>query len=129
MGMQVLMTVIGGAVGAAIVSGVFGIIMWKLNRKAQVEDRQEDKEQENADALKAEVETMNEQLSGLTVAMRMLMYDRIKHLGNSYLKRGYITSEELADLIAMHGVYHDVLDGNGFLNALMEKVKQLPVKN
>lgn len=128
MGMQVLMTVIGGAVGAAIVSGIFGIIMWKLNRKAQVEDRQEDKEQENADALKAEVETINEQLSGLTVAMRMLMYDRIKHLGNSYLKRGYITSEELADLIEMHRVYHDTLKGNGFLDTLMEKVKALPVK-
>ena len=86
--MQLLMTVIGGAVGAAIVTGIFGIIMWKLNRKAQVEDRQEDREQESADALKAEVETINEQLSGLTVAMRMLMYDRIKHLGISYLKRG-----------------------------------------
>ncbi len=126
--MQLLMTVIGGAVGAAIVSGIFGIIMWKLNRKAQVEDRQEDREQESADALKSEVETINEQLSGLTVAMRMLMYDRIKHLGNSYLKRGYISSEELADLIEMHRVYHDTLKGNGFLDTLMEKVKALPVK-
>ena len=126
--MQLLMTVIGGAVGAAIVSGIFGIIMWKLNRKAQVEDRQEDKEQESADALKAEVETINEQLSGLTVAMRMLMYDRIKHLGNSYLKRDSISSEELADLIEMHRVYHDTLKGNGFLDTLMEKVKALPVK-
>lgn len=128
MGMQVLMTVIGGAVGAAIVSGIFGIIMWKLNRKAQVEDRHEDKEQASADALKAEVETINEQLSGLTVAMRMLMYDRIKHLGNSYLKRDSISSEELADLIEMHRVYHDTLKGNGFLDTLMEKVKALPVK-
>lgn len=128
MGMQVLMTVIGGAVGAAIVTGIFGIIMWKLNRKAQVEDRQEDKEQASADALKAEVETINEQLSGLTVAMRMLMYDRIKHLGNSYLKRDSISSEELADLIEMHRVYHDTLKGNGFLDTLMEKVKALPVK-
>ena len=126
--MQLLMTVIGGAVGAAIVTGIFGIIMWKLNRKAQVEDRQEDREQESADALKAEVETINEQLSGLTVAMRMLMYDRIKHLGNSYLKRSYISSEELADLIEMHRVYHDTLKGNGFLDTLMEKVKALPVK-
>ena len=126
--MQLLMTVIGGAVGAAIVTGIFGIIMWKLNRKAQVEDRHEDKEQASADALKAEVETINEQLSGLTVAMRMLMYDRIKHLGNSYLKRDSISSEELADLIEMHRVYHDTLKGNGFLDTLMEKVKALPVK-
>lgn len=126
--MQLLMTVIGGAVGAAIVSGVFGIIMWKLNRKAQVEDRQEDKEQESAADLKAEVETINEQLSGLTVAMRTQMYDRIKHLGNSYLKKGFITSEEMEDLIAMHQVYHNTLKGNGFLDSLMEKVKALPVK-
>ena len=51
--MQLLMTVIGGAVGAAIVSGIFGIIMWKLNRKAQVEDRHEDKEQASSEELKA----------------------------------------------------------------------------
>ena len=126
--MQLLMTVIGGAVGAAIVSGIFGIIMWKLNRKAQVEDRHEDKEQANVEELKAEIEKINEQLAGHTIAMRMNMYDRIKRLGNSYLNRGSITSEELSDLIEMHGVYHNTLNGNGFLDTLMEKVKALPVK-
>lgn len=128
MGMQVLMTVIGGAVGAAIVSGIFGIIMWKLNRKAQVEDRHEDKEQASVEELKAEIEKINEQLAGHTIAMQTNMYDRIKHLGNSYLNRGSITSEELSDLIEMHGVYHNTLNGNGFLDTLMEKVKALPVK-
>ena len=38
-----------------------------------------------------------------------------------------MTTEELEDLIAMHRVYHETLRGNGFLDALMEKVKALPV--
>jgi hypothetical protein len=29
---------LGGAAGAAIVGGVFGIVMWYLNRKAKKED-------------------------------------------------------------------------------------------
>lgn len=120
--MQVLLTILGGAVGATIVSGVFGIITWKLNRKAEKEDKAEEKaeEKENEEAV---------QLANLIVGVRTLMYDRIKHLANSYLKRGWITSEELEDLIAMHSVYHNELKGNGFLDSLMDRVKMLPVRS
>lgn len=127
--MSTLQTILGGAVGSSIVVGLFGLITWWLNRKAAKEDRSEDRKEKDEKAAEAEMENIKKTLDNLTIAMRMLMYDRIKHLGNAYLNRGSITSEELADLIAMHGVYHDVLDGNGFLNALMEKVKELPVKN
>ena len=75
------------------------------------------------------IDKINKTLDNLTIAMRMLMYDRIKHLGNTYLDRGSISSEELADLLAMHKVYHEALSGNGFLDTVMDKVKALPVKN
>ena len=58
----------------------------------------------------------------------MLLYDRIKHLGNSYIHKGYVTSEELEDLTAMHQIYHNNLNGNGFLDDLMSRVKNLPIK-
>ena len=126
--MSTLQTILGGAVGSSIVVGIFGLITWWLNRKAAKEDRSEDRKEKDEKAAEAEMENINKTLDNLTIAMRMLMYDRIKHLGNSYLKRGYISSEELADLIEMHRVYHDALKGNGFLDTLMEKVKALPVK-
>ena len=57
---------------------------------------------------------------------QIIMKDRIKHLAKSYICRGTITSEELEDLHEMHQCYHE-LGGNGFLDALMTTVKNLPL--
>ena len=127
--MSVLQTILGGAVGSSVVVGLFGLITWWLNRKAAKEDRQADREEKNEREADLEMDKINKTLDNLTIAMRMLMYDRIKHLGNTYLGRGSISSEELADLLAMHKVYHEALNGNGFLDTVMDKVKALPVKN
>lgn len=61
----------------------------------------------------------------LETANRIIMKDRIKHLGKSYIERGSITVEELQDLHEMHECYHE-LGGNGFLTALMDSVNKLP---
>ena len=127
--MSVLQTILGGAVGSSLVVGIFGLLTWWLNRKAAKADKREEAAEKKVEQKDTEMDNIKQTLDNLTIAMRMLMYDRIKHLGNAYIDRGSITSDELADLIAMHGVYHDVLAGNGFLNALMDKVKALPVKN
>ena len=59
------------------------------------------------------------------MADRTILYDRIKHLAKSYIKRGWISVEEYEDLKRMHKVYHDELGGNGFLDANMEEVNKL----
>lgn len=127
--MDLLLAIIGGGVGAAVVAGIFGLITWLLNRKAQKEDRKEDRADQEQKDLNAEIDEIKVLLDNLIVAERTSMYDRIKHLGNVYLERGSISSEEMEDLISMHEVYHTVLKGNGFLDSLMAKVKELPVKN
>lgn len=99
----------GGAV-AALVSGIFSVVMWKLQQKAQIQAQKTSKEDDIAKGI------------------RTLLYDRIKHLGNSYIRKGYVTSEELEDLTAMHQIYHNNLNGNGFLDDLMSRVKNLPIK-
>ena len=99
----------GGAV-AALVSGIFSVVMWKFPQKAQIQAQKTSKEDDIAKGI------------------RMLLYDRIKHLGNSYMHKGYVTSEELEDLTAMHHIYHNNLNGNGFLDDLMSRVKNLPIK-
>lgn len=65
---------------------------------------------------------------GIAAGTRTLLYDRIKHLGRRYIAAGCVSAEDLEDLIAMHRVYHDELDGNGFLDAIMQKVRALPVR-
>lgn len=127
--MDFLLTIVGGAVGAAFITGAFGILKWILDRKAAKADRKEDKEDAKVKQRDTELEEINSQLSNLTIAVRTQMYNQIKKDGKAYLTRGSISTEELEDLLAAHTVYHDVLKGNGFLDSLIEKVKRLPVKN
>lgn len=101
-----------GAV-AALVSGIFSIVVVRVQNKMQREAQAASK------------------AAAIAEGVKLLLYDRIKHLGNSYIQHGYVTSEQMEDLIMMHNVYHDPdkLNGNGFLNNLMEQVKRLPMHN
>ena len=118
------MGILCGVTGAAIVTGVFGLIKWKLDRKAVKEDRAA-KQNENLCAARGEeLKQLRDKLDVSLLADRTILYDRIKHLAKSYIARGYITVEEKEDLIMMHQVYHDPdkLNGNGFLDDLMHTV-------
>ena len=125
--MEVLLAIIGGSCGAAIVAGLFGLITWRLNRKAQKEDRAAEKETVDCAARGQEIRELNRKMDVLFLADRTLLYDRIKHLGKTYIARGWVTVEELEDLNRMHEVYHDEdkLNGNGFLKELMSDVNHL----
>jgi len=61
--------------------------------------------------------------------IRMCLYVMIKDRGRSYLTQGFITDEDLEDMIMLHKVYHDDLGGNGYLDQIMAQVKQLPIKH
>lgn len=119
--MEVLLAIIGGATGAAFVTGVFSLILFRVKRKAEKKDKAEDRRIEE----KSETQ---EALDDLRQGLMILLYDRIKHLGMSYIARNSISSEELEDLISMHKIYHGALQGNGFLDSLMGQVKGLPIR-
>lgn len=125
--MEILKNFLGGAGGAAIVAGLFALIQWRLNRKAQKEDKAAKNQEAECAARGADLKDLKRMVEVLFVADRAILYDRIKHLGKSYIARGYITVEELEDLTKMHGVYHDKdkLNGNGFLDELMASVNKL----
>lgn len=123
--MEVLLELLKSAFGAGIVAGLFGLWQWRLNRKAQKEDKAAEREVVSCAARGREIKQLQDTVNALIVADRTILYDRIKHLAKSYIKRGYITVEEYEDLKRMHKVYHDELDGNGFLDAIMEEVDKL----
>ena len=126
--MEIVLAILGGGVGTALVGGIFTLIQWRLNRKAAREDRAEASSTASCAARGQEIRDLKRLVNVLVEADRTILYDRIKHLGKSYINRGYVTVEELEDLDQMHAVYHDKLGGNGFLDALMKTVHTLQVK-
>lgn len=94
---QIFLAILGSSALASLISGVIGLI---ANRKKQE--------------------------TGVEAGVRILLYDRIKHLGIKHIEKGYITHDEYEDLGRMHAVYHNALNGNGFLDNIMEQVNELP---
>lgn len=123
--METLIDLLGGAFGAAIVGGVFGLIQWKQKRKAQKEDNAEQIKVAECAARGQEIKTLEAKVNALMIADRTILYDRIKHLAKSYIKQKWISVEEYEDLKRMHKVYHDDLNGNGFLDEIMTEVNKL----
>ena len=66
--------------------------------------------------------------NGITHGIRLVLKDRLRFLCTRYIEQGWIYEDELEDLIVMHACYHDTLEGNGYLNELMDRVKHLPMK-
>lgn len=128
--MELLKDFLGGAGGAAFVTGSFMLLQWLLNRKATQNDKTKERSAISCAARGEEIHELKTMMGVLVVADRTILYDRIKHLGKSYIVRGYVTIEELEDLDQMHAVYHDKdkLNGNGFLDNLMKTVHALQVR-
>lgn len=95
--MELILCVLGSSALAALISGLFNLASTKQKKE-----------------------------SGLEAGVRILLYDRIKHVCLKYIERGYVTHDEYEDLIKMHDVYHTSLKGNGFLDGEMHRVEQLP---
>ncbi|MCD7805456.1 MAG: hypothetical protein LUH03_10025 [Oscillospiraceae bacterium] len=96
--MEIAVAIIGSGALSALISGIFNLVQTKRAKK-----------------------------SGLSAGVQILLYDRIKYLCKSHLERGYIATNDLDDLERMHKIYHDDLDGNGFLDDLMSSVRRLPL--
>lgn len=125
--MELLRSFLGGAGGAAIVAGLFALLQWRLNRKAQKEDKAAERKVADCAAREEDLKELRRMIEVLFLADRTILYDRIKYLGKSYIAQKYVTVEDLEDLTAMHSVYHDPdkLNGNGFLDGIMKEVNQL----
>lgn len=123
-----IIELLSGTVGAALVAGMFGLITWRLNRKAAKEDKAQTTAVANCAQRGEEINAINGKVNALIVADRTILYDRIKHLAKAYIKKGWVSVEDYEDLKRMHQVYHDDLDGNGFLDALMAEVDELEKK-
>ncbi len=94
--MDWLVELLGGAMGAALVAGIFAAVN---SRKARKDSRSK--------------------------ALRYIMLYIIQERAKQYIKDGTITLEERRSLHHWHDLYHNGLDGNGDADALMAQVDRL----
>jgi len=112
--------VISGVVGAAIVTLINNVVMFKLNRKAQKEDKGDQKISERLETNEEEIKTLREGLIAL-------LHDRIYRGCMDNLRKGSIREDDLRNMEYLYTSYH-ALGGNGTGTELYERFKDLPLE-
>ena len=103
--MEVILSIIGGGCGAAIVSGAFAFAQFLINRR--------DKRSGKADCQNK--------------ALRYLMLYIIQERAKQHIKDKSISLDDRRSLHHWHDLYHNGLGGNGDADALMKQVDELPL--
>ena len=129
---EILIAMLTGGAVVAVIEGIREAFSWYRNRKAVKEDRAEEKdeyEQKQRD-LKTEdrLTSIEKKMDALNGAMKYVLYDRIRYLGQAYIAAREIDFDDRRILNNMHHSYHFGLGGNGDLDTLMDEVNHLPLK-
>ena len=65
-------------------------------------------------------------IKALVEAQKVLMVDRMRHLGAKYIEAGHISLEDKETMKEMYAAYRE-LGGNGHLTTVMDEVSRLNV--
>lgn len=131
----ILLALIGGGTGAALVNAFFNGWKFKAERKAKKEDMAEEKEDklgkltDLVEQLAEQQKETTAQLDALREAQKCVLLDRVIHLGQKYIAAGEIDFDDRRRLREMHSAYHEGLHGNGDADAIMKAVDALPLKH
>ena len=130
--MEILISILSGGTVVAVIEGVREAISWRRNRKASREDKAEEKQeydrrQSNLN-IEARLSSIEKKMDAQNEAMKYVLYDRIRFLGQEYIDVGEVDFDDRRILNNMHHSYHFGLSGNGDLDALMGAVNRLPLK-
>ena len=104
--MEFIKALLSGSVGA----GLMAIIMAALQRHWKKKD-----DKEGA-------------IAALVEAQKVLMIDRVRHLGNRYISERSISLDDKETLQDMFMSYRK-LGGNGHLDTIMAEVNKLPIRS
>lgn len=119
--MDYLFAILTGGAAVAVIEGVREWMRWRRERKAKSEDRAELN-------IEVRLSKMEEQNIAQSEALKYILYDRIRFLGQAYISDGEIDFDDRRILNGMHTVYHNGLHGNGDLDNLMGEVNALKLK-
>lgn len=102
--------VIAALIAAVSSSGVTGLVLAVMQRRWKQRDEKDDT------------------LTAIVNALKVLMVDRVRHLGGVYVANRGITLEDKENLKEMKQAYAE-LGGNGHLDVIMHEVDRLPIIN
>lgn len=129
---DILIAVISGGVAAAIFKILGDKLAWKRERKAQKEDRAEqrsdDEKKQAALQIDRRLTDIEAKTDAQSTALMFILYDRIRYLGQAYIAAESVDFDDRHILNEMHKAYHEGLGGNGDLNVLMREVNSLPLR-
>ena len=114
---QFALAILGSSVLSALISQIGAFVLKK-------EDHKENK----FEAIEKDINNIHKAVSSLSEGMRLLLLDRMRYVGQSYIKQGCVDFDDRRLLKQMHKVYHTGLGGNGDLDTLMEEVDGLPLR-
>ena len=117
----VAITIISSGATTAIIQGFREWLAWRRDRKAKKEDTEERNTDQRLEDIEAKTDAQSE-------ALKYIIYDRVRFLGQAYIAEGEIDFDDRRILNDMHKSYHYGLGGNGDLDTLMAEVNKLPLK-
>ncbi len=122
-----LVPILVALIGAGSASLTNLVTAW-INKKRRKEEKEDSTQQilGKLDEIDGRITDIESRLEGLKKAQKIMMQDRIRHLAEKYIEAGSISFDNFNDLKTMHEIYHNDLHGNGFLNDIMDDVKELP---
>lgn len=107
---KVIVAALSGSALAALIQQIGEVYRQRKRREAAKED------------------THCEDYNALRKALMYVILDRIRYLGQVYIKDQEVDFDDRRLLNEMHDVYHNELGGNGDLDTLMREVNRLPLK-
>ncbi len=119
--MEVLIAILSGGAAVALIEGLREWLGRRYEQRARKEALAQRKIEERLTA-------MEEQNIAQSEALKYILYDRIRFLGQAYIAAGEIDFDDRRILNSMHAVYHSGLKGNGDLDNLMRDVNALRLK-
>ena len=126
--MEYMTIILTSSVIGVVISGLFSFVQFLITRHDNNKSQHYNsciEIQKNHEKNFEKIEGRLEEVSDLCMG---LAYDRIIHVGESYLKRGSITVDEREDFRKyLWQPYHNA-GGNGSGDAMMKAIDGLPIK-
>ena len=120
------------AIIVALIAASSGSITALVNSRIEARKKKKEKDDSTTqilkklDELEGKITSIEDRIGGLERAQRITMHERIKRLAAKYCEAGQISFSDYEIIKPMHQIYHNDLRGNGFLDAIMEDVDNLP---
>ena len=136
----IIVCILSSTLAATIVTSIKELILWRLNRKAKIEDNSQESQnselkkilsdhQESLEKIVNSIVDLEKKLSLSLENDKIILKDKIKYLVLKYVEVGEITLDEKQAINHMWSIYHYDLKGNGDLDDFMGMLEEVKIVN